>query len=160
MNTMKNILPYIIASLIFLPFVAADTYMPALMNIYGLIGIILLIPIVLVESIVTYFVLKYNKIDLKFGYDALMVACANIVSTIIGFILSFLILWGSKDPRATIIMLYPAFILSAFTEFPIIGLFLRKKCKNPWIKSLQLSFLINFVSYTLILILLVLSTLF
>ena len=149
-----------LATLLTIPLVKADMYMPYLAEVYQASLTILLIPIILVEGILAYFLLRKNfNLEVKLWYPLVIFFVANIVSTLFGIPLSVLLPFGSK--MATLVfhlLLIPAFILSFLIEIPVIYLFIKKKTEDAWRLSAILSLLTNLVSYALIFIFMILTS--
>tara|TARA_Y100000310_G_C20654160_1_gene801116 strand:- start:257 stop:715 length:459 start_codon:yes stop_codon:yes gene_type:complete len=132
--------------------VSADVYTPYLGQIYGISITIFLIPIILIEGIATYFLLKklYN-LEIKLWHILIVFLIANILSALIGFIFSGFFPIGSRTvtPNRSLLLAL-AFFISSLVEFPIIYAFLRKKTREALKISVFSSFLVNLISYIMI----------
>jgi len=152
----------ILASLFVIPFVSADIYAPYLSTIYTLNITLFLIPIALLEGIIAYFLFKKSyTLELKFWYLLVMFLVANIVSSLVGFLLIFVLPYGSKNITPVFhLLLIPVYLASVVVEIPLIYLFIRKKTIEAWKISTVTSLLANLTSYFLIFLLMMIISLF
>ncbi len=154
---MKNKLFFVsvLATLFMIPLVQATVlYTPYLAGFYDY-SIIFLIPTILAEGILAYFLFKksYN-LKIKFWYSLLIFLVANLVSTIVAALLFRLIPFGPDFggfSRAHPLLIL-AYLFSVLIEIPVIYLFIKKKSEKVWKVSSFLSLLSNLLSYALIFI--------
>jgi len=144
--------------ILLMPFAKADVIMPFLPVFYSSLALFLFIPVVFIEGAIAYFLLKKYKV--KFWYLILVFFIANLVSTLVGFLLSMneffataIGIYGSLNVYNPIAVLILA-ILTILIEAVVIYLFLKKKIKNPVSKSINISLVVNVVSYLLIIVVL------
>ncbi|MEA3255290.1 MAG: hypothetical protein U9Q22_05600 [Candidatus Altiarchaeota archaeon] len=156
--------------------VVAGSTVPFLIEAYGIvIGTFLFIPIVLIEALFIYFLIKrFFKFKISFLRAILISLLANICSTIFGFFISFLnfivflplmlipftkpIAWSIFDPDNALslfLSLFIAYVTTSLVETPVLHRFIRNKTKKTLIDSGKISFLVNASSYLPIFIILV-----
>jgi hypothetical protein len=123
--------------------------------LYTLNITIFLIPIVFLEGIFAYFLFKKSyQLELKFWYPLVIFLVANILSSLVGFLLMFVLPYGSKNITPVFhLLLIPAYLASALVEIPLVYLFIRKKTTEAWKISSVTSLLANLISYFLIFLL-------
>jgi len=160
---------YFISVLIFLiiPFISADVAIP-LLPLGIEYGILLLIPIIIVETLIGYFLVKrIYKFAVSFGILFLIFSIMNIITYFVGFLLmsyfQFNVLEqgssgisGNSAPlifeNLFILKYLFLLILTSVIEWPGIYFGIKKKTENPWVKSMYISLLVNLVSYILMLL--------
>lgn len=149
---MQKIFWSIIVFLLMLPSVKADVYFPILSEIYGHQVMGLIIPIILLEGYILYLLLKKYGVKMSFLHCQLVFLTANIVSSILGLIVSPLLTFGGKGSFTvnSLLMIIPAYFITVIAEFPIIFLFLKKRISNSVVSSILISLLVNVFSYVLI----------
>lgn len=156
------ILALISAVLFLMPFARADLIMPSVINsLFGVMGTILFIPIILIEAMVAYFMFKKSfRFKASFLKILLIFIAANLVSAVIGFAITLPLPYYSLDTLTLIISLIIPYFLTSVIEFPVIYLFIRNKDKKALKISAKISFIVNISSYVIIFSILALSTLF
>lgn len=103
----------------------------------------------------------------KGGYAAGIMILANYISTIAGFVLYYLltVAGGIEDPSAIefsllklvlVVSILVLFALTVIIEWPFVRITFRKALqpiKNPWLNALKASLIVNSISYTWLIIL-------
>ena len=150
MCIMKKEAIFSLIALLTIPFARADMCLPVLINISA-INIILFIPIVLIESSIAYFMVRwFSNFRITFCWSLLAFVAANIVSSIAGIIFGIFYPVCTKYMQEYLWLIIPAYFITVFAELPIIYLLFRKKTDKCWRYSLILSLLVNISSYILI----------
>lgn len=151
---------FVFLLLFLIPLISADVIFPFLQELYlSYIYGWLFIPIVIIESLIVYIFLR--KYEFNFWKSLGITTIANVISAIVGFILS------ANEKFAGAIEFYKGdWILSEFAWIAILILviltiiieaipfyiFIKKKSKKPIAESFIISLTINIVSYVLILV--------
>jgi|GEM_PF-1737241 len=135
----------------FIPTVKADIIIPSLFNSFSFFHLIYLIPVILIEATIAYFLLISNFLNYKIKYwqSLFMFLCANVLTTAIGFIFplmnqSFHYSYNSPYSYVSLVLMYA---VTSLLEAPVIFLFIKKKIEKPLKIPLVLSFLVNIFSY-------------
>lgn len=157
---MKKLILLLLGFLILIPLVRADVIVsaPSLTELFGSGGIVIfLIPIILIEGIIAYFFIKkIFNLKISFWYTLLIFLTANVISAIIGFLISPAI--PSSRYTASMFELFihviPFYFATSIVEFPIIYQFIKNKTSYATTDSLKISLFVNIFSYALILIVL------
>lgn len=154
-------------ALLLIPVAYANVIFPYYMVVYGA-NIFLLIPIVLVEAWLAWYLAKnWYRERITFLRMSLVFLASNAFSALMGLLLMagfyFGIPYASihlaealyflQYPQTvflTSVLLIPAMFLSALLEWPVLYLFLRKHIKKTKNVSWKLAFFANLLSYFLI----------
>lgn len=132
-----------------IPSVRADIYVPFMMSINTL-SIFLMIPILIIEGTAAYFIAKrFMRFEIPMKLSLGIFFLANVISWLVGVFAAYLIPFGSKDILAYMWVLIPSYLITSVVETPVVYAFIRKRCKNPLVKSVVISFLVNLFSYIL-----------
>lgn len=125
--------------------VKADVIIPSLFDYFSIFHLIYLLPVILIEASIVYFLLKLNILNYKIKYwkSLLMFLCANGLTTAIGLLYPIMNLPFHHFYVSLLLM----YLITSLIETPIVFLFLQKKINNPLKNSLILTFLVNIFSY-------------
>lgn len=124
---------------------------PVLTEICGVGGTILLIPIVLIEGVVAYFLIKrFFGFRISIWRALLIFLVANIFSSILGFLSGFFIRFYASSILDFLGGLFIGYFITAVVETPVIHLFIRNKTSKSLIDSGKISVIVNIFSYLLI----------
>ncbi|HIH47692.1 TPA: hypothetical protein HA297_05335 [Candidatus Woesearchaeota archaeon] len=169
---MKNkfFLIFLTMVLFFIPVTYANVIFPYYMVVYGA-NIFLLIPIVLVEAgLAWYLTKKWYREHITMLRMSLYFLAANIFSALLGLLLVtglysigqlpervYSVLAYPETVLSTSALLIPTALLSALLEWPVLYFFLRKKIKNTKTVSWKLALFANGLSYLIILLLVIVT---
>ena len=112
---------------------------------------VLLIPIILLEAVVTYFFVKhFLKFEISLVKALIMSLSANLFSFAVG-IYPLGHVMGYKKHMDLLIQLVIGYFLSSGLELPIVYVFIKGHSRKLLKDSFKISFLMNLSSYMLLL---------
>ena len=134
----------------FIPTTKADLIIPNLFDYFSFFHFLYIIPVILIEATIVYFVLrlKFFNYKIKYWKSLFMFLCANSLTTIIGLLYPLI----NRSFYHSYISLVLMFTITSLLETLVILLFLQKKVDKPLKISFILSFFINIFSYVFLII--------
>ena len=147
---------FVLALLVF-PFVSADIIISLLPLDPG-VSMFLIIPVVLIESLFAYLIVKKMfKTKIKFLPVLGMLFLANVITTLIGWSLLFNDVYFLSAYRGSVnvesfLGIIGLFLLTSAIETPAIYLLIKKNSKESIKISIITSLIANFVSYLLLIL--------
>lgn len=149
-----------IVSLFLIPFVSANLVINRIPGLYGRSSLILLIPVIFIEALIAYSLIKRYYGGIGFWYSFLIFSVANITSFIIGFINSSFLYehsYGGIFSLSFITSFFALFVATLVIEMIVIYLFIRKIIEKPFDRAFIISLIVNLISYSLLFIFIVIS---
>ncbi len=143
-------------SLLIFPLISADIAI-SLLPLSPAVSIFFIIPIVLIESAIAYFVVKkIYKVKINFFAVLGMFLLFNIITALIGLVfisngIEFVYAYSGGVNIGSFLGLVGIFLLTAIIESLAIYILIKKK-KNALKISLITSLIVNFVSYLLLIL--------